>query len=95
VSEIIIKVDLEGTGETLKSVIGDLETFKQLLIDIKANKNALASAETIANVQKLTAELKKAELQVAQLQKKSRTQSKQIGLPNSRNYLTIKGLDTL
>ena len=70
-SEIIIKVDLEGTGETLKSVIGDLETFKQLLIDIKANKNALASAETIANVQKLTAELKKAELQVAQLQKKS------------------------
>lgn len=70
-SEIIIKVDLEGAGETLKATITDLETFKQLLLDIKANKNALASAETIANVQKLTAELKKAELQVAQLQQKS------------------------
>lgn len=68
--EIIIKVDLEGNGETIQTSIGHLKEYRDLLTEIGSNKDALAGAENIANIKKYTAELKRAELQIAQLQRK-------------------------
>jgi len=67
-----IKIILETAGQSnLKDALSDLKEYKELTDAIKANKESLVKATDIGNIQKVTAELKKAEIQLDALKKKS------------------------
>jgi hypothetical protein len=67
-----IKIIIESAGQSnLKDALADLREYKDLTEAIKSNKESLIKAQDIGNIQKVTAELKKAEVQLDALKKKS------------------------
>ncbi len=72
-SEIRIILESGSESGSIKQTNDELRTMQSLLVQLADNKTALGGAESLANVQKLTAETKKLENQIASLQAKQKT----------------------
>jgi hypothetical protein len=74
-SEIRIILETGAEANSIAKANEELKEMQRILGELAANKTALGGAESLANVQKLTAETKKLEAQVVSLQAKQQTAS--------------------